>query len=105
MLACDNIKTQLKEYDGSWLEKVQQAKKENKSLTAQGWNYGQWDQRDASLNNDSYATYGACITQVLLDVITGEVQVERVDVMMDIGTQLDAAVDIGQIQGGFVMAL
>jgi len=31
--------------------------------------------------------------------------VERTDILMDLGTQLDAAVDIGQLEGGFVMAL
>merc|ERR1712048_786428 len=108
MLACDDIKNQMKdELDScmSWTDAVQKAKLANKSLVAQGWNYGQWDKRDRATNSDSYATYGACITQVLLDVITGEVQVERADLLMDIGDQMDAAVDVGQIQGGFVMAL
>jgi xanthine dehydrogenase/oxidase len=42
---------------------------------------------------------------VQVDVLTGEVRVERVDILMDLGTQLDAAVDIGQLEGGFVIAL
>lgn len=41
----------------------------------------------------------------MVDVLTGEVAVERVDIIMDLGNQLNAAVDIGQVQGGFVMAL
>lgn len=40
-----------------------------------------------------------------VDVLTGEVLVERVDILMDLGTQLDAAVDVGQITGGFMIAL
>eukprot|EP00928_Gymnodinium_smaydae_P035496 TRINITY_DN24975_c0_g1_i2.p1 TRINITY_DN24975_c0_g1~~TRINITY_DN24975_c0_g1_i2.p1 ORF type:complete len:1469 (+),score=387.34 TRINITY_DN24975_c0_g1_i2:70-4476(+) len=56
-------------------------------------------------NTNSYATYGTAAAEVEVDVLTGEVRVERVDVLMDLGTQLDAAVDIGQLQGGFVIAL
>ena len=37
--------------------------------------------------------------------MTGETRLERVVLLMDFSTQLDAAVDIGQVQGGFVMTL
>lgn len=40
-----------------------------------------------------------------VDVLTGEVRVEQVDILMDLGSQLDAAIDIGQLQGGFVISL
>ena len=45
---------------------------------------------------------------VLSDVMANsprQVRIERVDVLMDLGTQLDAAIDIGQLQGGFTIAL
>lgn len=45
------------------------------------------------------------ISEVTIDVLTGEIRLERIDVKMDLGTQLDAAVDVGQLQGGLVMAL
>merc|ERR1712070_926774 len=41
----------------------------------------------------------------MIDVLTGEIRTERVDVLMDLGMQLDAAIDIGQLQGGFVQAM
>ena len=41
----------------------------------------------------------------MIDVLTGESRLERVDLLMDLGTQMDAAVDIGQVQGGFVQSL
>merc|ERR1719456_664255 len=56
-------------------------------------------------NMHPYATYGVAASEVLVDILTGEVLVERVDVLMDLGKQLDAATDLGQLQGGFVMAL
>jgi len=62
-------------------------------------------QNGGTSNTDVYATYGACTSEVMVDVLTGEVRVDRVDILMDLGTQLDAAVDIGQLQGGFVMAM
>jgi len=45
------------------------------------------------------------VSEVLLDVMTGETGLERAVLPMDLGTQLDAAVDIGQVQGCFVMTL
>ena len=45
------------------------------------------------------------MSEVLLDKMTGETRLERVVLLMDFSTQLDAAVDIGQVQGGFVMTL
>lgn len=47
---------------------------------------------------------GAC-SQVELDVLTGEVQVLRTDIVYDAGDSLDPAVDIGQIEGAFVTGL
>ena len=47
---------------------------------------------------NQYATYGAAISEVTVDVLTGEVLIDRVDILMDLGTQLDAAVDVGQVR-------
>lgn len=52
-----------------------------------------------------YSVYGSAVTEVLIDVMTGETLIERMDIIMDLGTQLDAAVDIGQVQGGVVISL
>jgi len=64
-----------------------------------------WFKQAKTTNTNVYSTYGVGISEVMIDALTGEVRVERVDVLMDLGTQLDAAVDIGQLQGGFIMAL
>merc|ERR1712070_284399 len=52
-----------------------------------------------------YATYGAAYSEVEIDCLTGEMQILRVDLNMDLGNSLNPAVDIGQLEGGFVMAL
>ncbi|HIA2365193.1 TPA: molybdopterin cofactor-binding domain-containing protein, partial [Burkholderia contaminans] len=50
-------------------------------------------------------TYSAACTEVEIDVLTGEVVILRSDVVYDAGRSLNPAVDIGQIEGGFVQGL
>lgn len=100
-----NLQHYLDQNNGDWVKAVKAAKAEFKSLVAIGWNRGQWDKKKEGTNISTYCVYGACVSEVLLDVLTGDLRIERVDLMMDLGNQLDAAVDIGQIQGGFVQAL
>lgn len=85
----------------SWAEAVLSAKGEGTNLQAEGW----FDGISFSATQPIYSVYGASVSEVLLDVMMGETRLERVDLPMDLGTQLDAAVDIGQVQGGFVMTL
>jgi xanthine dehydrogenase large subunit len=48
---------------------------------------------------------GAACSEVLIDTLTGELRVERVDVLQDVGRSLNPALDRGQIEGGFVQGL
>lgn len=50
----------------------------------------------------SYFTQGAAISEVELDVVTGDHIVLRTDVKMDVGKSINPAIDYGQIEGGFV---
>lgn len=50
----------------------------------------------------SYFTQGAAISEVELDVMTGDHTVLRTDVKMDVGKSINPAIDYGQIEGGFV---
>ncbi|KAJ3105387.1 hypothetical protein HDU97_008141 [Phlyctochytrium planicorne] len=49
----------------------------------------------------SYFTYGGACTEVEIDTLTGDHVVLRSDVVMDIGTPINPAIDIGQIEGAF----
>ena len=49
-----------------------------------------------------YFAYGAAVTEVLVDTLTGEHRMLRVDILHDCGKSLNPAIDLGQIEGGFV---
>lgn len=49
-----------------------------------------------------YYVYGAACSEVLVDTLTGETKVERVDLLQDAGRSLNPALDRGQVEGGFI---
>lgn len=101
--AFTELKGRLKQYQDkgqTYEQAISNANKDGVSLLATSW----WKQ-PLTGNTNAYATYGVGISEVMIDVLTGEVRTERVDILMDLGTQLDAAIDIGQLQGGFVIAI
>jgi len=49
-----------------------------------------------------YFAYGAAVAEVEIDCLTGEHRITRVDILYDAGRSLNPAIDIGQIEGGFV---
>jgi xanthine dehydrogenase large subunit len=52
-----------------------------------------------------YFTYGAAVSEVLIDRFTGELRVERADILMDLGRLINPAVDRGQVVGAFVQGM
>ena len=52
-----------------------------------------------------YFAYGAACSEVAIDTLTGEHKLLRVDILHDVGHSLNPALDIGQIEGGFVQGL
>ena len=49
-----------------------------------------------------YFAYGAAVSEVVIDTLTGEHKVLCVNILHDVGRSLNPAIDIGQIEGGFV---
>ncbi len=52
-----------------------------------------------------YFAYGAAVSEVIIDTLTGEYQVTRVDIVHDVGNSLNPAIDRGQIEGGFLQGM
>jgi xanthine dehydrogenase large subunit len=61
-----------------------------------------WDRAAGRGNPFYYFACGAACSEVAIDTLTGEYRIERVDIIHDCGRSLNPAIDIGQIEGGFV---
>ena len=64
-----------------------------------------WDREKATGRPFYYFAYGAACSEVTIDTMTGEMRVDRVDILHDVGKSLNPAIDIGQIEGGFVQGM
>ena len=97
VLAADNKISFARLAEQAWLDRI--------SLSATGF------YRTPKINYDPetctgrpflYFAYGAAVSEVEIDCLTGESRITRVDVLYDAGRSLNPAIDIGQIEGGFV---
>ena len=64
-----------------------------------------YDREKAAGRPFYYFSYGAAVSEVLVDCLTGESKTVRVDILHDVGRSLNPAVDLGQIEGGFVQGM
>ena len=64
-----------------------------------------WDRATLTGRPFFYFAYGAAVAEVELDTRTGENRLVRVDILHDVGRSLNPAIDIGQIEGGFVQGM
>jgi xanthine dehydrogenase large subunit len=64
-----------------------------------------WDRANAKGRPFFYFAYGAACSEVTIDTLTGEMRVERVDILHDVGRSINPAIDLGQIEGGFVQGM
>jgi xanthine dehydrogenase large subunit len=64
-----------------------------------------WDPKTMSGNPFSYFAYGASVSEVIIDTLTGEWKLLRADALYDAGQSLNPAIDIGQVEGAFIQGM
>ncbi|MDZ7857582.1 xanthine dehydrogenase molybdopterin binding subunit [Sphaerotilus sp.] len=64
-----------------------------------------WDREKLQGKPFYYFAYGAALSEVAVDTLTGEWRLLRADALHDVGASLNPAVDIGQIEGAFVQGM
>ncbi|MDE4099741.1 xanthine dehydrogenase molybdopterin binding subunit [Phaeobacter gallaeciensis] len=62
----------------------------------------EWDRIKGQGRPFFYFAYGAALTEVVVDRLTGENRILRADILHDAGASLNPALDIGQVEGGYV---
>ena len=87
--------------EGGWAEAVA-ASDAHENMQAVGWSNVQTGKEHG---NFDYCTQGIGCVEVEIDVLTGELALLRADLLMDQGAPLNPDVDLGQVEGGFTMAL
>jgi len=64
-----------------------------------------WDPKTMTGRPFSYFAYGAAVSEVVVDTLTGEWKLLRVDALYDAGRSLNPAIDIGQVEGAFIQGM
>jgi len=87
---------------------VQQAYRARVSLSSTGYYRTpriQWDNARMTGQPFFYFAFGAAVSEVAIDTLTGETRLLRVDILHDVGKSLNPAIDMGQIEGGFLQGV
>ncbi|WP_166425704.1 xanthine dehydrogenase molybdopterin binding subunit [Paraglaciecola sp. 20A4] len=103
-----NNKVMLGKHSIDFVELVQNAYIGRVSLSSTGFYKTPKIHYDRSTGNGRpffYFAYGASVSEVAIDILTGEYKVERVDILHDVGRSLNPAIDVGQIEGGFIQGM
>ncbi|GAB3455925.1 xanthine dehydrogenase molybdopterin binding subunit [Massilia terrae] len=64
-----------------------------------------WDVTTMTGNPFQYFAYGAAVSEVVVDTLTGEWKLLRADCLYDAGKSLNPAIDIGQVEGAFIQGM
>jgi xanthine dehydrogenase large subunit len=89
-------------------ELVQQAYRARVSLSSTGYYRTpkiEYDKNTLRGRPFFYYAYGAAVSEVAVDTLTGETRLLRVDILHDAGRSLNPAIDMGQIEGGFLQGV
>ncbi len=65
----------------------------------------QWDSRTLTGHPFYYFSYGAAVSEVAIDTLTGEWKLLRADLLHDAGQSINPALDLGQVEGGFIQGM
>jgi len=96
---------QVAEQRFTFAQLVQQAYRARISLSSTGYYRTpriQWDNARMTGQPFFYFAFGAAVSEVAVDTLTGESRLLRVDILHDAGKSLNPAIDMGQIEGGFL---
>lgn len=61
-----------------------------------------FDREKGKGNPFHYFAFGMAVSEVEIDILTGEVKLKRTDILHDVGKSLNPEIDLGQIEGGFI---
>jgi xanthine dehydrogenase large subunit len=92
----------------SFAELVLQAYRARISLSSTGYYRTPklaWDKTALRGRPFFYFAYGTAVSEVAVDTLSGETQLLRLDILHDAGTPLNAAIDLGQVEGGFLQGV
>ena len=64
-----------------------------------------WDPKTMNGHPFSYYAYGAAVSEVVVDTLTGECKLLRADALYDAGRSLNPAIDLGQVEGAFIQGM
>jgi xanthine dehydrogenase large subunit len=64
-----------------------------------------WDSKTLTGRPFYYFAYGAAVSEVIVDTLTGEWKLTQVDILHDAGNSINPAIDIGQVEGAFVQGM
>ncbi|WP_112171481.1 xanthine dehydrogenase molybdopterin binding subunit [Paraburkholderia unamae] len=64
-----------------------------------------WDARTLTGHPFYYFAYGAAVSEVVVDTLTGEWKLVRADLLHDAGQSINPAIDLGQVEGGFIQGM
>jgi xanthine dehydrogenase large subunit len=111
--ACRTLKERLapfreKHPDHSFAQLVRAAYQARVQLSATGY----WRTPEIYFDRDAfkgepfyYFAYGAAVSEVAIDTLTGESRLLRADLLHDVGRSLNPAIDRGQVEGGFIQGM
>jgi xanthine dehydrogenase large subunit len=64
-----------------------------------------WDKEKGRGKPFHYYAFGMCVTEVLVDVLTGRHTILRTDILHDVGDSINPGIDLGQIEGGYIQGV